>query len=58
MINNLCFQKKLLSPFKFSFKFVCKIGVDELKQVKVNVKMSIFLQFLLHLFMWCHFNGM
>jgi len=34
------------------------MGVDELKQAKIDVKTSIFLQFLLHLFMWCHFKGM
>jgi hypothetical protein len=34
-------------------------GEDELKQAKIDVKTSTFLQqFLLHLFMWCHFNGM
>jgi len=33
-------------------------GVDELKQTKIDLKMSTFLQFLLHLSMWCHFNGM
>jgi hypothetical protein len=37
---------------------ICYKGVDELKQAKIDVKMSVFLQFLLHLFMWCHFNGM
>jgi len=30
------------------------VDADELKQVKIDVKMSIFLQFLLHLFIWCH----
>jgi hypothetical protein len=34
------------------------MGVDELKQAKIDVKMLTFLQFLLDLFMWCHFNGM
>jgi len=34
------------------------LGVDELKQAKIDVKTSTFLQFLLYLFMWCHFNGM
>ncbi len=34
------------------------MGADELKQAKIDVKMSTFLQFLLHLSMWCHFNGM
>jgi hypothetical protein len=33
-------------------------GVDELKQAKIDVKTSTFLQFLLLLSMWCHFNGM
>jgi hypothetical protein len=34
------------------------LGVDELKQAKIDVKMLFFLQFLLHLSMWCHFNDM
>jgi hypothetical protein len=34
------------------------MGVDEFKQAKIDVKTSIFLQFLLHLFMWCHFKSM
>jgi hypothetical protein len=29
---------------------------NELKQAKVGVKTSTFVQFLLHLSMWCHFN--
>jgi hypothetical protein len=33
-------------------------NVDELKRAKIDVKMSTFLQFLLDLSMWCHFNGM
>jgi hypothetical protein len=33
-------------------------GVDEFKWAKIDVKTSTFLQFLLHLSMWCHFNGM
>jgi hypothetical protein len=33
------------------------MGVDELKQAKIDVKTSTILQFLLHLSMWCHFNG-
>jgi hypothetical protein len=33
-------------------------GADEFKQTKIDIKMLIFLQFLLHLSMWCHFNGM
>jgi len=33
-------------------------GANELKQAKIDVKTSTFLQFLLHLPMWCHFNGM
>jgi hypothetical protein len=37
---------------------ICYKGVNEFKQAKFDVKMSIFLQLLLHLFMWCHFNGM
>jgi len=32
-------------------------GADDFKWAKLDVKMSIFLQFLLHLSMWCHFNG-
>jgi hypothetical protein len=34
------------------------VGANEFKQAKIDVKTSTFLQFLLHLFMWCHFNGM
>ncbi len=34
------------------------MAADELKQTKIDVKMLILLQFLLHLFMWCHFNSM
>jgi len=34
------------------------LGADELKRAKIDVKMSTFLQFMLHLSMWCHFNGM
>jgi hypothetical protein len=34
------------------------LGVDELKQAKIDVTMLTFLQFLLYLSMWCHFNGM
>jgi hypothetical protein len=34
------------------------VAADELKQTKIDVKMLILLQFLLHLFMWCHFNSM
>jgi hypothetical protein len=43
-----------------SWSHVCYAhgGVDELKGAKIDVKTSIFLQFLLHLSMWCHFNGM
>jgi len=33
-------------------------GVDELKRTKIDVKTLTFQQFLLHLSMWCHFNGM
>ncbi len=33
-------------------------GADEFKQAKIDFKTLIFLQFLLHLSMWCHFNGM
>jgi hypothetical protein len=33
-------------------------GVDEFKKAKIDVKTSTFLQFLLYLSMWCHFNGM
>jgi hypothetical protein len=29
------------------------MGADELKQSKIDVKMSTFLQFLLHLSIWC-----
>ncbi len=35
----------------------CK-GADEFKWAKIDVKTSTFLQFFLHLSMWCHFNGM
>jgi hypothetical protein len=38
-------------------KYHC-LGADELKQAKIDVKMLTFLQFLLYLSMWCHFNGM
>jgi hypothetical protein len=31
-------------------------GVDEFKWAKIDVKTSTFLQFLLHLSMWCHLN--
>jgi hypothetical protein len=34
------------------------MGADEFKRAKNDVKASNFLQFLLHLPMWCHFNGM
>ncbi len=34
------------------------LGVDEFKRPKIDVKTLSFLQFLLHLSMWCHFNGM
>jgi hypothetical protein len=34
------------------------MGANEPKQTKIDVKTSTFLQFLLHLSMWCHFNGM
>ncbi len=34
------------------------LGADELKRAKIDVKMSIFLQFLLYLSMWCHFSSM
>ncbi len=34
------------------------LSVDEFKLYKIDVKMSTFLQFLWHLSMWCHFNGM
>jgi hypothetical protein len=34
------------------------MGADEFKWTKIDVKMSTFLQFLLHLSMCCHFNGM
>jgi hypothetical protein len=33
-------------------------GADELKWTKINVKTFYFLQFLLHLSMWCHSHGM
>jgi hypothetical protein len=33
------------------------LGVDEFKRTKIDVKTLVFLQFLLHLSMWCHFNG-
>jgi hypothetical protein len=33
-------------------------GADEFKWAKIDVKMSTFMQLLLHLSMWCHFNGM
>jgi hypothetical protein len=35
-----------------------QMGGEELKQTKIDVKTSTFLQFLLHLSMQCHFNGM
>jgi hypothetical protein len=34
------------------------VGAIELKQAKINVKRSTFLQLLLHLSIWCHFSGM
>jgi hypothetical protein len=34
------------------------MDVDEYKLAKTFVKTSIFLQFLIHIPMWCHFNGM
>jgi hypothetical protein len=34
------------------------MGADEFKWAKIDAKTSTFLQFLLHLSMWCHFNGM
>jgi hypothetical protein len=34
------------------------MSVDEIKRAKIDVKTSTFLQFLWHLSMWCHFNGM
>jgi hypothetical protein len=36
----------------------CCMGVDEYKQAKIFINMLTFLQFLLHIPMWCHFNGM
>jgi hypothetical protein len=33
-------------------------GEDELKRAKILFKMPTFLQFLLDIIMWCHFNGM
>jgi hypothetical protein len=29
------------------------VGANEFKRAKIDVKTSTFLQFLLHLFMWC-----
>jgi len=52
------FSKEIVVTIQIQFQVCLQIGADELKQVKINVKMSIFLQFLLYLFMWCHFNGM
>jgi hypothetical protein len=34
------------------------MGTDELKWTKLDVKTLIFLQFLIHSSMWCHFSGM
>jgi hypothetical protein len=33
-------------------------GYGRAQMAKIDVKMSNFLLFLLHLSMWCHFNGM
>ncbi len=33
-------------------------GVDEYKRAIIFINTSTFLQFLLHISMWCHFNGM
>jgi hypothetical protein len=35
-----------------------RCGADEFEWAKIDVKTSTFLPFLLHLSMWCHFNGM
>jgi hypothetical protein len=43
---------------KVSIRKEVNLGVDEFKPTKIDVKTSTFLQFLLHLFIWCHFNGM
>jgi hypothetical protein len=54
------FNQKDEHPNTWVFQYYNKQqqGVDELKRAKIDVKISNFLQFLLHLSMWCHFNGM
>jgi len=61
--RHLCFgivwrNKHELSCNVTSGNFNAQMGAYEFKQAKIDVKMTNFLQFLLHLFMWCHFNGM
>jgi hypothetical protein len=47
-----------LKPFFFVVSGFHLLRVDEYKQAKILINTSLFLQFLLHNPMWCHFNGM
>jgi len=54
----IIYIERSMSTFIIYIGIIGPHGVDEFKQVKIDVLTSNFLQFLLHLFMWCHFNGM
>jgi hypothetical protein len=58
-IDNLLLNVGYPNAWVVSSLYLIKAkGANKFKWTNIDVKMSTFLQFLLHLSMWCHFNGM
>jgi energy-converting hydrogenase Eha subunit H len=54
----IIYIERTMSMFIIYIGIIGPHGVNEFKQVKIDVFTSTFLHFLLHLSMWWHFNGM